>query len=249
MSSLQYIVFGRVLPERSGMGMNGSPRLAFDWMSQKVEVELSFLHSHITVKLFTQSSDWSDGEILSASRQTAGLFTTLVAYKLCAAYQIVFDQILRHATGAHSVVSVTEPIFHTVENSKFTFRPLGDFEPFVPNFDALNDPRVAVAMDELNIAILRPSLTAMHTYICLEYIKELHGDGSEADKWTAMRTNLNVSRECLMEIENLAKDMKHGKIMFTSWDQRKRCLQIAWEVMHRQLLRIDGSKDIFEELD
>lgn len=232
---LRYTLIGRILPERAMISADTPRRARFEAGQLSGEAELLVRFSNLHVRIFSECVPQSSGALVSIAQQLTSPIVNFLGFRLCATYRIVFDHLIDHSERSSELISVIEPIFESGSEPHFTFRQIDEFEPIGVDPSLISKPQLRVALEELSTALNRPMLTPMHCYIALEYVRELHEGATEKERWESMRNLLSISRNAVMAIELLAKDQKHGKIEYISWEQRKRCLQIAWEIVHRQI--------------
>ncbi len=93
---------------------------------------------------------------------------------------------------------------------------------------------------ELRNSIRYPDFTALHCRLAIEAIRN-HFDKKEDKAWPKLRAALNVTEATLREFEEVSSLQRHGRNQPQTWEQRRRCMQIAWEVAYRftQLLNND----------
>ena len=248
MLPLRYTVIGRIIPERAYVNAQNLPRLRFEAGDLVGEADIMLRYSNFHVAIFSNCEPQSTETLANIAQQLVAPIVDFIGFKLCATYRIVVDHVVNHFEQNSSLVSVIEPVFYLNASPQFTFRPNEEFEAidFAPFLATQHSMRSV--LDELSTALKRPAHTPMHCYIAIEYIREMYGGKHVRNSWTAMRERLSVSIGALNSVKDLATDQKHGKIGFVSWEQRKRCLQITWELVHRQMALLLGFSNPFPEI-
>lgn len=105
--------------------------------------------------------------------------------------------------------------------------------PLELSLSLLTNRAISRATFELRCAIRYPDYTALHCRLAIEAIRNASNPDDERDGWGQLRSRLNVKRETIESFKAVANDQRHGKNSHQTWEQRRRCMQIAWEIVHR----------------
>lgn len=124
----------------------------------------------------------------------------------------------------------------------FTFKSALSKGSLPVSLALINNDFLARATFELRNSIRYPDFTALHSRLAIEAIRN-HFDEKEDKAWPMLRAALRVKQSTLREFEDIANLQRHGRNKPQTWEQRRRCMQIAWEVTYRftQLLNSDPS--------
>jgi hypothetical protein len=246
---LRYIISGRIVPERTLVTIQGLTVARFHFSGGEGFAEISIQSSQVTLKIFSIEIHFSTFEIVSIAKQLISSITDHVGFRMVGSYNFALDQLTTIQTGDIELLSVLEPNFDSKFVNGMSFISSSEFDPFCTPLETISDPFVRMALEELQIALLRPSLTPMHCYFAIEFIRERHIGIGDKQKWISLRDSLNVSRDCIDYIRKFAQDQKHGKAIMLDGIERTTCIHISWEIVHRELCRISDSQIQHELLE
>ncbi len=116
-----------------------------------------------------------------------------------------------------------------LENSVF---PNGEQE-YPLKLEIINNKFFTRAAYELRQSDRQRDYTALHCKMAIESVRNYFQGKKDAQRWHAMRTALNLTEDTLKSIDPIANNQRHGKNQFQSWENRKKQMQIGWEVVWR----------------
>jgi hypothetical protein len=147
----------------------------------------------------------------------------------------------------HHPISVSEPIFLEKTEPPNTFFKRKEHEStLVPN--SVFDPVMQRTLDDLANSLRYPQFSQMYCRLAIESIRTSFDPQDEGNAWKLLREALNVRRETIDSFWKLAADQRHGRIVEHTWDERKSCLRIAWEIVNRFLLLKNDPGILFEPI-
>jgi hypothetical protein len=157
-----------------------------------------------------------------------------LSYELDAITEI--DQKWTHLFGAEGYVFADQQNL----DPAFTFKSALSQGALPVALNLIDNNNLGRATFELRNSIRYPDFTALHCRLAIEAIRN-HFDEKEDRAWPKLRAALRVKESTLREFEDIANLQRHGRNSPQTWEHRRRCMQIAWEVTYRftQLLSND----------
>ncbi len=239
----RYLVEGRVIPERVDFNV---PRIDYTLMfvdEQSADCQVYVWKS----KIFAHVQAPDNVEISNLRNALFTLLGNLINYAgfhkvLGISYEL--DSITDVDTKETTVFGVEG--FAFVGGSEFGdsgtfFRDAYDKELALSS-ELLSNKYFNRATFELRNSIRYPDFTALHCRLAIEAIRN-YFDENEGKAWPKLRAALKIREATLREFEDIANLQRHGRNAPQTWEQRRRCMQVVWEVTYRftRLLNNDPS--------
>jgi hypothetical protein len=240
------IIVGRIIPERANVRFGLVP-FRFNH-SQVTGSGTAFAEfSQVSVHLKLDKDCDNHYQITSIARSVTAPISNFIAFTQTAAYHIAFDIIIDADNQRHHSISVSEPLFSEEVQAPNTFFKKKEHEAvLVPN--SVFNPILQRSLDDLANSLRYPQLSPMYCRLAIETLRTSFDPHSEPNAWRLLREALNVRRETIDSFWKLAADLRHGRIVEHSWDERKSCLRTAWEIVNRFVLRIEDPTIRFEPI-
>lgn len=227
------IVVGRIIPERANVRF-GISRFNFNYSGLSGSGAASAEFSQLSVHLdFEQDCD-NIYNIVSVARSVAAPIANYIAFTQTASYHLSFDMIIDVKNQRHHPIPVAEPFFMgEVEPPHTFFKREEHADIMVPL--SVFDPVMQRALDDLSNALRYPGFSQMYCRLAIETIRTAFDPQSEANAWALLRDRLCIQRETIDSFWKLAADQRHGRWVNHSWDERRSCLRITWEIVNRYM--------------
>lgn len=228
-----YIVVGRLIPERAKVQF-GRTEFNFDQAGIRGSGTAFADYSQVSVHLKFDSDCDHHYSIISIARSVVAPISNYIAFTQTATYYVAFDMLIDVENQQHHSVTVSEPIFQEEAEHPHTFYKRKEYESVhVPN--QVFDPVMQRVLDELANALRFPQLSPMYCRLAVETLRTSFDSEDESNAWELLKEALNIKRETIDSFWKLAADQRHGRIIAHSWDERRSCLRIAWEIVNRYL--------------
>ncbi|MCC5992880.1 MAG: hypothetical protein JJT99_10180 [Rhodobacteraceae bacterium] len=179
-----------------------------------------------------------------------GNVVNYVGFRQAIALSYELDSMVKINTGEVTVFGADGYVFDRPTDTvraqcKFSKQVEG--EPIEISPSVVMDLAVSRSTFELRAAIRYPDFTAMHCQLALESIRnafcsDFAKQGWDKEAWVSMRTNLNISEDCLKSFREISTNQRHGRNQQQSWAQRQICMQIAWETLHRFVKYVNNDR-------
>ncbi|MGB0085932.1 MAG: hypothetical protein WBP94_11235 [Rhodomicrobiaceae bacterium] len=243
---MRYFIEGKVIPERVDFNLP-SVELEIGDDENKIRATLAivkskiFMHVDLNHDLLLADIRNRIFTVLGSVINFAGFF-----YVLGISYEI--DSITNLDTRSTVVFGVEGYVFENVsefgDRLTFVSQACDSPLPLIPQF--LTNPHIARATFELRNSIRYPDFTALHCRLAIEAIRNAFNSSDENAGWNDLRTNLNLDRNTIQSFKDIATAQRHGRNEPQSWEQRRRCMQIAWEIVYRytRFLQADGKSPL-----
>ena len=220
---------GRVYPAAIDFSLGGPIRSTTVVNGRQVLAHIHVNNSVVSVTLLDDVSQEDFATFKNAAQAQIRKFTNLATLNSSMFNVVVLEEYIDSVTGAVSRISHREPLD-------------GDEEPKIqnlktPTFQTLDNPAVAHALEAYNNAIREHDFTAK---FALEAIEAVRSHWGEAEKWSEMRSNLNLKEETLKRHNAAATSQKHGRNLLQDWPQRNDQLVIAREAIRRLIAFLEG---------
>lgn len=243
---IKYIVEGRIIPERV---LFECPQI--DFGNIKVQITKSKIFIIIECEEGTSIPDLRNQlfSIIGNIVNFAGFkLTTAMSYELESIVNMNTNEVIVFGTEGH----VFENPQDIEDQVKFTADQLG--APLEMSTQLAMDPIVSRAAFELRNTIRYPDFTAMHCKLAIEAVRngfcdDFEKTGWEGSAWQKMRDALNLSEDSFTSFNNIANEQRHGRNRPQTWEQRRVCMQIAWETLHRFLEYLSNGKTKLTDAD
>lgn len=229
------MIVGRIIPERANVQFGPIP-FQFNHSDTRGSGSAFAEFSQLSVHLKFENDCGNQYHIVSIARSAAAPISNYIAFTQTAAYHIVFDLILDVDNQRHYPVSVAEPFFSEEAKTPNTFFKRKEHEVLeIPM--SVFDPTMQRVLDELANALRYPQLSPMYCRLAIEALRNSFDPENEINAWELLRNSLNVKRGTIDSFRKLAADQRHGRLVEHTWEDRKSCLRIAWEIVNRFTLR------------
>jgi len=228
------IIVGRIIPERANVRFGPVP---FQFSHSEIRGSgTAFAEfSQISVHLKLENDCTNHYQIASIARSATAPISNYIAFTQAAAYHIALDLIIDIDEQRHYPISVAEPFFSGEVESPNTFFKRKEHD-LVEVPTSVFDPTLQRVLDELANSLRYPQLSPMYCRLAIETLRNSFDPQNEANAWGLLRASLNVKRDTIDSFWKLAADQRHGRIVEHTWDDRKSCLRIAWEIVNRFIL-------------
>ncbi|KRP96246.1 hypothetical protein AOQ72_18100 [Bradyrhizobium yuanmingense] len=228
------IVVGRIIPERANVRF-GVDRFNFGLADFRGTGAAFAEFSQLSIHLDFEQDCGSPYDIVLVARSVAAPIVNYIAFTQTASYHLSFDMVIDVANRKHYPVTVAEPLFATETEPLHTFFKREEHAAtLVP--PSVFDPAMQRALDDLSNALRYPAFSPMYCRLAIETIRTSFDPQSESSAWTRLRESLCIRRETIDSFWKLAADQRHGRLVEHSWDERRSCLRIAWEIVNRFIL-------------
>lgn len=238
----KYLIEGRIVPER--VDFNAQPlTFKFDLQDgQQFNATICIVKSKIFVHVDTLD-EVSIPEIRNVIYSALGDLVNFAGFQLVLGISYELDSITNIDTKSTTVFGVEGFVFDdlTEFESRITFRS-GQFGAPTPiSAPLLSSRPIARATFELRCSIRYPDFTALHCRLAIEAIRNAFDHENEANGWKLLRDNLKINRATIESFKDVATTQRHGRNTYQTWAERRRCMQIAWEIVHRYTIYISNS--------
>lgn len=240
------IIVGRVIPERANVRF-GKTKFRFDQPEISGSGAALAEFSQVSVHLNLDNECHNHHQITSIARSATAPIFNYIAFTQTASYHIAFDMIIDVDSQQHHSISVSEPIFQEEIEPPNTFFKKKEHEATLVPVSVF-DPVMQRTLDELANSLRYPQLTPMYCRLAIETLRTSFDPQNETNAWKLLREALNVKRETIDSFWKLAADQRHGRIVEHTWDDRRSCLRIAWEIVNRSLLLKNDPKTQFDSI-
>jgi hypothetical protein len=213
--------------------------------------------SLIAAKCIVEKTDASVFEIAEIVRTAAAFPVDYIAFQNRAAYITVLDLCTNDQTGATFPIPVYEPIFESQEVG-LCFDTKSDKSNIAIPWEAAKIVEFSTALRDLTQAIEYPRRTFEYCRMAIEVIRR-HFDPADVKDHRrrqlagekAMCKTLKITRESLISLDSVAARSRHGDLIVAmNWEQRKRAMELAWELVARFEAHLHGkSKDQWKLLN
>lgn len=252
----QWTITGRILPERcqvrfgpiQSKGIGAAGRFLL-----RLEASMSLL----AAKCVVEKADATVFEMADIVRTAAAFPVDYIAFQNRAGYSMVLDLCINDSTAVMIPIPVYEPIFeHPQEGSCFDAAsdkseiPMPWREADVVEFPtALHDLTQAIEYPRRTFEYCRMAIEVIRRYFDPKNVKDHRKRQSGGED--ALCAALKVTRESLTSLDAVAARSRHGDLVVAiNWEQRKRAMELAWEVVARFEAYLQGRpNDAWKPLD
>jgi hypothetical protein len=232
---MRYLIEGRIIPERVDCNF---PRISGYQQTvdgKEFEVRIQLITSKIFVHVDTKTHDIPIPDIRNMIQTTVGDLANLVGFHLVMGASYELDSITNIDDQATTVFGTEGFVFNSLEEfgDRITFKPGHFGAPLAVTPDLISNRAFSRATFELRCSIRYPDYTALHCRLAIEAVRNAFDADDETIGWQRLRENLRVRRETIELFKDAAAAQRHGKAIYQTWAQRRQCMQIAWEIVHR----------------
>jgi hypothetical protein len=237
---MKYLVEGRIVPERVDLSFS---KVSFSIIRPdglEVEITAEIIKSKVFVHV--------DAPVEVPIPDIRNLVFTVVGNMVNYAG---FKHVLGISYEIDSITNLTEKASEVFGTEGFVFDDTSEFgnrltftsDKFgvpnkINNSSYLTNTAISRATFELRNSIRYPDFTALHCRLAIEAIRNSFDPDDEKNAWQCMRETLKVTRATIESFQDVATQQRHGKNLPQTWPQRRRCMQIAWEVCSRFMVYI-----------
>lgn len=220
---------GRVLPERADFNIANNP---LPWtlhaLGSDIECSLSIARSMVSVVCTVDDAAIDLLTLCNMVKSSAvRLITDAYGVAMGIGYDVEIISATNLETGCQRVFGVDVAIDVDAE-----FPELAEVVAQMGN-----ELQLRSAIANFREAIRLPDETAFYSYRSIEAVKgyflQRENGAKDSAAWEKTRSNLNLKATTLTEFKDVADKMRHGVVVPQTWDQRKRQMEIAREVIRR----------------
>ncbi|WP_156376150.1 hypothetical protein, partial [Methylobacterium sp. Leaf117] len=230
---MRWLAEGRVIPERVDLSLDRIA-LGVPWSDGNIlTVSIQIIKSKIFIHIESES-DIVIQDIRNVLFNIVGNIINNAGFYFVLGISYEIDSITHIGRQQTSVFGVEGFVFddRTEFGDRLTFIP-NDYGAHDLDLELAINPIIARSSFELRNAIRYPDFTALHCRLAIETIRNAFDDANETNGWNQLRSNLNINRDTIQSFSDVATTQRHGRNMPQTWEQRRRCMQIAWEICHR----------------
>jgi hypothetical protein len=230
----QYLIEGRIVPERVDFN---APQLALvhrqadgKEFTARIEIIKSKIFVHVDAPAEIPVADIRNGTFSALSD-----LVNFAGFQLVLGISYELESITNITEQWTTVFGAEGFVFDDIREfgDRLTFRSGNFGAPMPISVDLFLLRPIARATFELRSSIRYPDFTALHCRLAIEAIRNAFDADAEPNGWQLLRTNLRVGRATIESFKDIATQQRHGKNAPQTWAQRQRCMQIAWEIVHR----------------
>lgn len=229
---MKYLIEGRVIPERMNISV---PQMSVGLEIGEHEAQclIEIIKSRIFIHL-DAPGELSVPDIRNAIFNVVGDVVNMAGFMYVSGISYEIDSITSQDERWTVVFGTEGHVFDDLSEfgQKLTFavRPYGPAEMSVALLDV---PAVSRANFELRNSIRYPDFTPLHCRLAIEAVRNYFDAENEKVGWQCLRETLHIKRETIELFQHAATLQRHGHGVPQSWEERRRAMQIAWEICHR----------------
>jgi hypothetical protein len=228
------IIVGRIVPERANVRFHVE-KFSFDSAGLRGSGAAFAEFSQVSIHLNFEQDCENRYDAISIARSVAATISNYIAFTQTASYHLSFDLIIDIENQKHYPVAISESLFkEEIEAPNTFFKRREHADTLVPL--SVFDPFIQRALDDLANALRFPGFSPMYCRLAIETLRTSFDPESEANAWELLREQLSIKRGTIDSFWKLAADQRHGRFIDHSWDDRKACLRITWEIVNRFIL-------------
>ncbi len=231
---MRYLIEGRVIPERVDLS---APKIEIQ-LHTKGDIGIPCAFEIIKSKIFihlTTPPEVSIPDIRNSMFTAVGTIVNYACYRHVIGVSYELDSITEIDQQITQVFGTEGCVFQ--DNDEFGDRitfPTHDFgAPLAIDPRIFLHPAMTRVTFEIRNSIRYPDYTALHCRLAIEAIRNSFDPEDRSNGWRLLRENLKVSRDTIDSFKDVANNQRHGKNQNQTWQQRQRCMQIAWEICWR----------------
>ena len=252
----QWTVTGRILPERCEVKFGPIQSQGIS-AGGRFKLRLESAASLIAAKCIVEKTDASVFEIAEIVRTAAAFPVDYIAFQNRAAYVTVLDLCTNDYTGATFPIPVYEPIFEAQEVG-ICFDTGSDKSKIAMPWKEASVVEFPTALHDLTQAIEYPRRTFEYCRMAIEVMRRYFDPAKATDHRRrqlageeAMCEALKVTRAALISLDSVAARSRHGDLVVAiNWEQRKRAMELTWELVARFEAHLQGKpKEQWKLLD
>lgn len=238
----KYLIEGRIVPERVDFN---APPLTYNFDlngGQKFDATINIIKSKIFIYV-DAPDEVPIPEIRNVIYSALGDLVNFAGFQLVIGISYELDSITNVDNKSTTVFGAEGFVFDdlTEFDSRITFRS-GQFGAPTPiSVPLLSNRAIARATFELRCSIRYPDFTALHCRLAIEAIRNAFNHENEAGGWKLLRDNLKINRATIESFKDVATTQRHGRNTYQTWVERRRCMQIAWEIVHRYTIYVSST--------
>ncbi len=230
MASWDYILYGKILPERVNWSFKvenvilSEPDFGYKY-NVSLFVDLSIITVHVK----------SDNEIIELDslrnfiRDYIRLFCDSYGYIKGYAYDLEITSIF-DITNSKSTIFGVQIYELEQESSKRPIQKFGDMVNIMSNGQ---NNELRLSLNNLRLAIQHPTDTGMYCYRAIESLMQYFNNNDNDATWKMFRDNLNISKIFLKPIMDKSWPSRHGKPIPITHNERVDVMKRAWAVVDR----------------
>jgi hypothetical protein len=210
---MQYIFYGRILPER--VGFNCYPPINIQ--SEKYQLIIGCLHSKLTIECNNYDPEVNLASLKNTIESTVRILVDVIGYTVACGYDVEIESAYHISKKEITMFGVQEEIFLTEEDLK---RIRDGQPPAILDVDYRKicelsgiDLSLRLAMADFRESIRSPDFTAFHCMRAVESLKhsDFIGSKDNSQKLEQLKIKLKVAKKTLDKISNPGNDQRHGK--------------------------------------
>jgi hypothetical protein len=227
---------GRVYPESIGLSL-GEPILStFNVDGKTIRAHMHVNNSVVSLTLLDEVTEEEFPTVKNAAQAQIRKFANVATLNSSMFNVVILEEFIDAETGAVRRISHREPLDEDDEPKQYKLN--------TPSFATLDNPAVAHALEAYNNAIREHDFTAKFALEAIEAVRSYWGG---PEKWSEMRSNLNLKEDTLKRHNSAATSQKHGQNLLQDWSDRKDQLLVAREAIRRLIAFLDGGKSALPE--
>jgi hypothetical protein len=231
---MKYLVEGRVIPERVDFN---SPTIGTSFTLENdvtVDVTLYIIKSKIFVHIDSKT-EVQVPTLRNFLFEFVGDVINFAGFQHVLGISYELDSITNIDEGSTWLFGVDGFVFDdtTQLGNTLTFKANEFGKPYLLTPELLSNSYILRATFELRNSIRYPHFTALHCRLAIEAIRNAFDSKNENNGWKQLREILSVSRETIESFKDVATEQRHGRNLYQTWQQRRHCMQVAWEIVHR----------------
>ena len=239
-----YFFHGRILPDRAHVRLN-YPAQGVKMGGHDLVFKLFAFGSEFNGLLQSQKPIPTLTEVSAILKSMLRSILDRWSFAYICAYDFDLVGAVRASTGEAQIFGVNEPVFYTDidEQLKYTEKQISFLDELVGL--SLHEVRLDHALRCFNHAMRDQALvTPLFCYLAIEalayLVVEIARGGKVArvdnPEWEIFRRTLRIKRDTLTsDFKALPDRFRHGDFVDTSWDERKKALGLAWEIIRRSI--------------
>lgn len=232
-----YIFSGKVLPERTVVGLGPFHDLFFKQQDVNIEGNLTFSiqHSIISIRFETEKAISDYFTLRVYISRVVQFFVDILGYELSCGYRIEVTQL---NYPEHIVFGVGEN-FSEKSQETIDYNVINIIDTFLSKDNRdLEMNYLMLILSDIREAIIQTHMTPFYCFRAIESIKKFFGtkyDIKKDDKqWEKLREELNVERNIIDQVKEFADPIRHGDIsQVIDWEKRKDILIITQQIINK----------------
>ena len=234
MPKYKYTFFGKVLPERTCVGIKVGTKEPIDIETPNYLIKISITLSQVTAVVNTESEVQDTATLKNEVEYNVRFLVDLIGFINACGYDVEITSMV-NPSGELEVFGVGwDSLTKAVSERPLQLGELINVANKSPEF------RTAIA--DLREAIRTPWDTGFFAYRAIEKIRQaFHEPGdTNAEAWERLRKSLDIERDLIEDIKKFSDPQRHGEAMGMSWEERLGVMTKAWKIVDKFTVYIAG---------